>query len=355
MSRSLVQFPLTFRKLICAKLTPNFREAVKLQNICINESDLSPGSVLIKNRYVGINASDINYTAGRYTPGVSPPFDVGMEAIGEVMWTGTKCKSLKPGDTVATSSNGAFAEYTLLPERLAMQIPSLKPEYLAFIISGTTASISLEKVGELKQGETVLVTAAAGGTGQFAVQLARAAGCHVIGTCSSDSKMEFLKSIGCHRPINYHREDLGSVLQSEYPKGINVVYECVGGEVFNACVKSLAVRGRLIIIGMITDYTKKSIQVNPTVPLQQILLSKSASIRGFFLVHYFKELPKYISKLVEMESAGQLKVKVDQGFNRPEGPFCGLQSIPDAVEYLYNKENEGKIVVDLHNDLTSKL
>ena len=101
--------------------------------------------MLIKNRYVGINASDINYTAGRYTPGVSPPFDAGMEAIGEVMWTGTKCKSLKPGDTVATSSNVAFAEYTLLPERLAMQIPSPKPEYLAFIISSTTAKVKVDQ------------------------------------------------------------------------------------------------------------------------------------------------------------------------------------------------------------------
>ena len=100
----------------------------------------------------------------------------------------------------------------------------------------------------------MLVTAAAGGTGQFAVQLAKLAGCHVIGTCSTDEKAAFLQRIGCDQPINYKRESLQQVLREEYPGGVGVVHEGVGGEVFNTCVKNLAVKGRLVVIGFIDSY-----------------------------------------------------------------------------------------------------
>lgn len=279
-----------------------------------------------------------------------------MEALGEVVWTGDKCRGLSVGDTVAVNSNGAFAEYMILPERRVFPTPSLKPEHIALVISGTTASISLKKLGDLRPGQNVLVTAAAGGTGQFAVQLARLAGCHVIGTCSSDEKVEFLRSIGCDRPINYTKEDLMKVLREEYPNGVNVVYESVGGEVFNSCVRNLSIEGRLIIIGMITDYQDKAFRTLPTIPLQQLLLSKSASLCGFFLIHYLKDLPAHIQYLAELEAAGKLQVRVDLGAQRSEGIFRDLTSIPDAVDYLYSKRSQGKVVVTLNETtVNSKL
>lgn len=85
--------------------------------------------------------------------------------------------------------------------------------------TGLTASIALEQVGQMKSGQTVLVTAAAGGTGVFAVQLAKLAGNHVIGTCSSDEKIGMLKQLGCDRVINYKKENFAKVLKTEYPQG----------------------------------------------------------------------------------------------------------------------------------------
>ncbi len=85
----------------------------------------------------------------------------------------------------------------------------------------------------MKTGETVLVTAAAGGTGQFAVQLAKLAGNTVIATCSTPEKVKLLKELGCDRVINYKTENLEQVLKSEYPNGVDIVYESVGGETFN--------------------------------------------------------------------------------------------------------------------------
>ena len=267
---------------------------------------------------------------------------------------GSKCRNHQLGDAVVYMSGGTYSEYTVVPAKQTIPIPALKPDYVPLLVSGLTASLSLEKLGDLKKGEKVLVTAAAGGTGQFAVQLAHLAGCHVIGTCSTDEKVEFLRNLGCHRPVNYKREDLRSVLKKEYPEGLDVVYESVGGEVFNTCVKSLAVQGRVIIIGMITHYQQDAFHVLPTIPVQQILLTKSASLRGFLLFHFFHDVPAHAMKLIQLFQSGQLKSAVDLGQNSPNGPFIGINSIPDAVDYLYSARSIGKILVDL-NTHNSKL
>ena len=349
------RLPSLSRKLVAVSLGSRFREVVQVQTAEIPKP--GPNELLVRTRYVGINASDINWTAGRYIPGVTPPFDTGFEGAGQVAQVGEGCTKIRAGDAVAFMRGGAFSEYFIVPEPLAIPIPHLDPCFVPLLVSGMTASISLEKVGELKSGEKVLITAAAGGTGQFAVQLAKLAGCHVIGTCSTDEKVEFLKSLGCDRPINYKKEDLKSVLKSEYPSGVDVVYECVGGEILNTCLKNLAVKGRLIIIGFITSYQQSTFGARPTLPVYQILLSKSASIRGFFLNHYLRDIPRHYKNLAELYSVGKLKSTVDLGQSySPAGGFKGLEAIFDAIDYLYTGKSAGKVIVDLwQNEATSKL
>ena len=349
-----LRLPKAYRKLVAVSLSARFRDAVQVKTV--ETPRPGPGELLVRTRYVGINASDINWTAGRYIPGIEPPFDTGFEGMGQVAQVGSDCANFKPGDTVSFMQAGCFGEYLIVPAKYTFLIPRLEPGYMPLIVSGLTASISLEKVGEIKAGENVLVTAGAGGTGQFAVQLAKLAGCHVIGTCSTDEKVEFLKTIGCDRPINYKKEDLKSVLKQEYPSGINVCYECVGGDIFNTCVKNLAVGGRLIIIGFITSYQTATFSARPNLPLYQILLSKSASVRGFLLNNFARDIPAHHTKLAEMYAAGQLKSVVDLGQNSPGGVFRGLESIYDAVDYLYSGRSTGKVMVDLWgNESTSKL
>merc|ERR1719410_1924622 len=135
----------------------------------------------------------------------------------------------------------------IVHEKQAIKVP-LSAKMLPLMISGLTASIALEEVGEMRHGETVLVTAAAGATGQFAVQLAKLAGNHVIGTCSTKAKVDYLKSLGCDRVINYKQENVYEVLKNEYPNGINLVFESVGGKMFSDCLNNLAVKGRIIVI-----------------------------------------------------------------------------------------------------------
>lgn len=298
---------------------------------------------------MGVNASDINYSAGRYDPSVKPPFDAGFEGIGEVVGLGLSASSRYTiGDTVAYFGSGAFAEYTVVPAKECVPVPAVKPEFLTLLVSGATAYIALKRLGDLTKGETVLVTAAAGGTGQFAVQFAKQAGCHVIGTCSSNEKAGFLKSIGCDRPINYTTEDLAKTLRSEYPQGIDVVYESVGGSVLELAVNCLANKGRLIVIGFISGYQSES-GIPPfkarTLPVK--LLQKSASIRGFFLPHFFSDYREALGNMMQMFAKGKLVCEVDGGDLAPEGRFIGLESVFQAVDYMYSGKNLGKVVVDV--------
>ncbi|KAF4076757.1 hypothetical protein AMELA_G00218770 [Ameiurus melas] len=339
--------PSTMKKMMVKKRSPNFREAVSVQAFPVPTP--SDRELLIRNRYVGINASDINYSAGRYDPSVSPPFPVGFEGVGEVVALGLSASNqFTVGDTVAYFNEGAFAEYTLVPAKNVIPLKESQPEALALLVSGATASIALQRLGELKQGETVLVTAAAGGTGHFAVQFAKMAGCHVVGTCSSREKVEFLKSIGCDRPINYKEEDLASTLRREYPKGVDVVYESVGGAVFDLAVNNLAQHGRLLVVGFISGYQSESgLQPIRGATLPAKLLQKSASVRGFFLPHFLSEYPECMQKAMQMKEEGKLLCVIDDGQMDKGGRFVGLESVYRAIDYMYAGKNQGKVVVEL--------
>ncbi|XP_069131852.1 prostaglandin reductase-3-like [Argopecten irradians] len=346
------QVPRTVRRLIATQISPKFREITKIVEAPLK--DLNPGEVLVKNRYVGINASDINLTAGRYDPSMKAPFVCGMEGLGEVVSVGSGV-NISPGQAVMYCRNGSFADYVRVPAKLLTKIPAASPEFLPFQLSGPTAAVALEKFGNLKKGETVLVTAAAGGTGQFAVQLAKKAGCHVIGTCSTEEKVEFLKKLGCDRPVNYKKEDLRNVLKTEYKRGVDVVYESVGGETFDTCLNSLNIGGRLIVIGFISGY-ESDLGFTPSrtmVSLPVRLLQKSACVRGFFLPHFEKDWMKSATMLSELYSQGSLQSSIDNGSSTAAGPFVGLEKIADAVEYMYTKKNLGKIVVELNKPTTS--
>ncbi|KAG7469965.1 hypothetical protein MATL_G00134350 [Megalops atlanticus] len=347
--------PSSMKKLVVTKLSQNFRDAVSLQIAPVPTP--GDGDLLIRNRFVGINASDINYSAGRYDPSVKPPFDAGFEGIGEIVGLGLSASAnFTVGETVAYFGEGAFAEYTVVPAKKVVPVPSAKPQFLTLLVSGATAYIALKRLGDLTKGETVLVTAAAGGTGQFAVQFAKMAGCHVVGTCSSDEKAGFLKTLGCNRPINYKAEDLARVLRKEYPDGVHVVYESVGGGIFDTAVNCLAKKGRLIVIGFISGYqTASGLQPVRAGTLPAKLLQKSASVRGFFLPHYLPDYRDAMGSMLQMCARGELTCEVDLGEMADGGKFAGLESVFRAVDHMYSGKNLGKVVVELVPPVDSKL
>ncbi|KAI8988842.1 orotate phosphoribosyltransferase [Pilobolus umbonatus] len=307
-----------YRKIQAFEIGNNFTQVTKVVSAEYSQlvDHLKPKSVIVKNYHVGINASDVNFTNGKYIP-VHPPFDVGFEAIGKIVAVGNELPENLLGNYVLYSQYGAFSEYVEVVYKATIPTTSPKPEFLALLTSGLTASIALTVTGRMTKGETVLVTAAAGGAGQIAVQLAKLAGNHVIGTCSSDDKVEMLKTMGCDRVINYKKEDFKSVLKREYPKG------------------SLAVRGRLIVIGTISSYTGSGGMQGDTVNTLK-LLGTSRTVAGFFLPDYPEYMAEHMSTMIQQLNKGQLKVMIDNG------GLHGIENVPKAVEYLHSGKNKGK-------------
>lgn len=329
----------TYRKLIAKQLNKDFKSAVEIVEVPIPKPAAS--QVLIQNKFAGINGGFDTLLCRGNVPYINliPPFDLGVEAVGKVVAMGEDVKDFQIGDAVITTvRGGGYREYQVIDAHLAVKVRQATPELLTLIPTGVSALVALEQVGEMKSNEVVLVTAAAGGTGHIAVQLAKLAGNHVIGTCSSQVKAELLRELGCDRIINYHTENLNQVLKQEYPNGINLVFECVGKQVFDTCVDNLAVRGRLVVVGFISEYAKTPEEV--TQPrLYHQLFWKAASVRGFLMPHYQEYMVEARDRLIYLFYSGKLKVAVDST------QFNGIESISAAVEYLLSGQNCGKVVV----------
>lgn len=155
-----------FRKLSVTKRTPNFREAVNI--LCLPLRKPAPDEVVIKVLYVGINACDIVVSAGGWSQdGGKTPFDIGLEALGIVIAVGENVKNLQSGQTAlcwSLSYRKAYSEYVYATSEEVIAVPDLKPEYIALLVSGLTAAICLDTVALLMPKETILITAAAGGS-----------------------------------------------------------------------------------------------------------------------------------------------------------------------------------------------
>uniref|UniRef100_A0A131Y2H6 15-oxoprostaglandin 13-reductase n=1 Tax=Ixodes ricinus TaxID=34613 RepID=A0A131Y2H6_IXORI len=344
-----MSLPSEYRKLVCVKVTSNFREAVSV--VTERTPKLERNEVFLKTKYAGINASDVNVTAARYSA-ATPPFNVGVESVAEVVAVGDDVKHLPVGSAVATINVpgfGAFSEYQRVLSSKVFAIPKAVPEVVPLLISGLTAAIGLDEQGRIKEGETVLITAAAGGLGHLAVQWAKAAKCHVIGTCSSPEKEVYLKSIGCDKVINYKTHDLGAEVEKSYPNGVDVIWETIGGKTFEVLLNHLSVRGRLVVVGSVTGYQSTD-KVVPYMNLEDLpskLLIRSATVSGFFLPQYLHLFQEYLLKLQKMVQDGTIVPKVDFGNNANGGELKGLDSCVRGVEYLYSGKSVGKVVVKL--------
>ena len=288
----------------------------------------------------------INFTSGRYhggskAPGLTLPFDAGFEAAGVIAALGPGVKGLSVGQSVATMTYGGFSEYAVVSAKQCLPVSGRPtPQAVALLTCGLTASISLHEAARMGTGEKVLITAAAGGTGHIMVQLAKAAGNHVIATCGGADKAAFLRQLGADRVIDYRQESLRDVLKAEYPDGVDLVAELVGGEMFTTCVNALAPRGRLLIIGMMSQYAD-GWRPGTHVGLPEKLLTKSAALVGFFLPMYAAHFKRHLARLTAAAEAGRLRVAVDSE------RFVGVDAVVAAVDRLQSGKSMGKVCVQV--------
>lgn len=198
--------------------------------------------------------------------------------------------------------------------------------------AGMTAFFGLTKVGQVQPGDTVLVSAAAGGVGSMAVQIARLRGGRVIGIAGTDEKCAWIRDeLGAEAAINYRTDDLAEKLREYAPGGVNVYFDNVGGDTLNTTLDQLAMRARVIICGLIaTDYAP-----GPRYGLQNYtrLLRYRSRMEGFFVQDYNAEFPKAEQVLRGWHASGDLK--------RVEDLNHGLESMPDALGSLFAGANRG--------------
>lgn len=295
------------------------------------------GEVLVSIRAASLNFPDLLIVQNKYQMKPPLPFVPGAEFAGVVEAVGEGVTHLKRGDPVAAFAGlGGFGTHAAVPAAVVMPLPAgfSFPDAAAFLCTYGTTHHGLIDRAQLQPGETVLVLGAAGGVGTAAIQIAKAAGARVIAAASTDDKCALCTSLGADATINYGTGNIRDELKALTDgKGPDVVYDPVGGDLAEPVFRSIAWRGRYLVIG----FAQGSI---PALPLNLPLL-KGASLVGVFWGEFARREPKK-----NAAALGQLAAWYAQGKIKPliehQLPMAELQR---AFELMAARQVRGKVVL----------
>jgi NADPH-dependent curcumin reductase CurA len=332
---------MTGRAIQLTRFADSFRAATEIVDLPSRAP--AAGEIAVRNRWCGVNGifdTQIARNAVDYVKIALPAF-AGVEAIGTIEALGPEVDGFQIGDAVATVKfGGGYREANIAPSAHFVPVPSSDPEWLALASTGVSALLAFDHVGEAKPGETVAVSAAAGGLGHIIVQLAKLRGCRVVAVCGGRRKAEFVRSLGADRVIDYHSESVGAVLGAEFADGLDVAIDTVGGPIFDAFLDNIAVHGRLVVGGAAIDLEgKPEIVCAPRIVHK--IYYKAASVRGFMNGLLTPHWPAARATLFALQETGQIKVTFDRS------DFQGLTGVYDAVEWLLSGQSIGKVLVGL--------
>ncbi|HDZ56853.1 MAG TPA: NADPH:quinone oxidoreductase family protein [Pseudomonas xinjiangensis] len=293
--------------------------------------------VVIDIHAAGVNFPDTLIIEGKYQLKPPFPFSPGGEAAGVVSSVGESVKHLKPGDRVmALTGFGSFAEKIAVDGMRVLPMPEDMDFVTAagFSMTYGTSMHALKQRGELKAGETLLVLGASGGVGLAAVEIGKAMGARVIAAASSAEKLEVAKAAGADELINYSEVSLkDAVKELTNGKGADVIYDPVGGDLFDQAVRSINWKGRLLVIGFASGRI-------PEFPVNLALL-KGSSIVGVFWGSFAAREPQVnlenFKQLFAWHTEGKLKPLVSKTY--------ALGEYEDALEILSSRKAVGKVVV----------
>jgi NADPH:quinone reductase len=301
------------------------------------EPKLLPGTLLVDVRAAGCNFFDILMLQGRYQ--VKPPFPFvpGAEVAGVVRAVGEGAAGFRAGDRVLASSGlGGFAERALVPAKGAHVMPAAMrfEEGAAFPIIYPTGYAGLVHRGRLRAGETLLVHAAAGGVGIAAVQIGKALGARVVATAGGPEKLEVARRAGADVAIDYNADDfVERVKQETGGRGADVIYDSVGGDVFERSLKCIAWNGRLVVIGFAGGTI-------PSVAANRILL-KNIEVTGLhwgaYAQHQPESIPEVFRALFALYESGAIRPLVFRAYP--------LEDASQALVELGSRRTWGKVVL----------
>lgn len=296
-----------------------------------------PGQLLVAVHAAGVNFPDTLIIENQYQLKPALPFSPGAEVAGVVEAVGDGVQNYRPGDrVVAIPGYGGYAEQVLVREEDAFRLPEgiAFDAAATFLIAYGTTHYALQERAQIKSGETLLVLGAAGGTGLSAVELGKVLGARVIAAASSDDKLALCREHGADDVINYSREDLrGRLKELTGGRGVDVVYDPVGGGYSEPAIRSMAWNGRFLVIG----FTAGEI---PKIALNLTLL-KGCSIVGVWWGGFLRAEPQraaaLTNELVEWFRQGKVKPYISQRYR--------LEQAAQALEEVAQRKVTGKIVL----------
>ena len=302
----------------------------------VDEPVAGPGQLLVRVHAAAVNFPDVLFVAGKYQVRIPPPFIPGNEVAGEVIAVGDGMP-FEPGQRVAGTTFGAFAERALLDAGTAMLIPDDADfaSAAAFGVTYRTAYHALRSTAAVTEGDWVVVLGAAGGVGLAAVDLAVAMKARVLAAASSPEKLDLCRRRGAEATVDYDREDLKSRIRELTGDSTRVVIDPVGGRYSEPALRGLARGGTFVTLG----YAAGTI---PAIPLNLVLL-KDITIRGMEIRTFMADHPdaamRDTEELTEMFAAGIVRPYIGARFP--------LAETPAALRYVAERKVLGKVVIDV--------
>jgi NADPH:quinone reductase len=298
---------------------------------------VTKGTVKIRARAAGVNFPDTLIIQGKYQFKPAFPFSPGGEIAGEVLEIGEGVSHVAVGDRViGMTLNGGFAQEVVVPGNACYKMPDGMSfeEAAGFTMTYGTSHHALKQRAQLQPGETLLVLGAAGGVGLTAVELGKAMGAKVIAAASTDDKLALTQTYGADHILNYANMDLREGIKLvTNGKGVDVVYDPVGGDFSEPAFRSIAWKGRYLVVGFASGPI-------PSLPLNLPLL-KGASIVGVFWGNFTQMEPQVhadnMAELFSWYSAGKLKPHVSTTFP--------MEKAADALNYLMGRQAQGKVIL----------
>ncbi|NFV81366.1 NADPH:quinone oxidoreductase family protein [Magnetospirillum aberrantis] len=318
-----------------AVVCPAFGAALELREI--DPSPLGPTQVRIRVAAAGVNFADTLFVNGKYQEKVEPPLVPGMELAGTVTELGAAVFGLSVGDRVmAAVTGGAFAEEAVAEYTDVVMLPETLDFVTAagFPVAYGTSHLGLKGKAGLKSGEVLVVHGAAGGVGLTAVEVGVAMGATVIATAGGPDKVKVALDHGAHHGIDYKSEDIRERVKAlTGGRGADVIYDPVGGAVFDASLRSVAPDGRILVIGFASGTV-------PQIPAN-ILLVKNVTVIGYWWGAYRKLNPALVQhslvECVQWWAEGKLKPLVSR--------TLPLDQAADALALLKGRAATGKVVL----------
>jgi NADPH-dependent curcumin reductase CurA len=311
------------------------QEHFKLINGAIPEP--KDGEALLRVHYISLDAANRAWMHGAtYRSAVEANSVMAGAAIAEVV--ASKAPELKPGDIVFGDTG--WQDYAAVPAKHLTRMPKIEPlTHLLSVygVAGLTAYFGLLEIGKPKAGETVVVSAAAGSVGSIVGQIARIKGCQVVGIAGGKDKCNWLTSeLGFDAAVDYKDGAVFKALRAAAPKGIDVYFDNVGGDILEACLPLMSNYGRISCCGAISQYDGTPSAHGPR-GVPGLIVVKRLLMQGFIVMDFMKESERALADLQSWVGAGKLKVQEDV--------INGLENTPKALIGLLAGENRGKRMI----------